>query len=189
MDELTLPGVAGLVLTTGVVTAIINQTLGGWLAGRRQRSEQAHQRALQAEQRAHERQLRLEQAHAQARDVFLEEVAGGSEWIGHEWGRVHGLDVDWVPDHDPAPAFSSVTETIQALRRVELRHPTRRVRELAATLRQAISGRYGSIEPVWNQSVRDYEHKTGTPPSDETFRKWLELSEKLVDAIHEPPAD
>lgn len=90
MKELTLPGVVGLVLTTGVVTAIINQTLGGWLAGRRQRSKQVHQRALQSEQRAHERRLRIEQAHAEARDAFLEDVAGAADWINHEWAALTG---------------------------------------------------------------------------------------------------
>lgn len=81
-----------------------------------------------------------------------------------------------------------MTEAIAALRRVELRHPTREVRELAGTLRQGVSGQYGSIELVWNHAVREHEHQTGTPPSDDTFRKGSKSSEDLVDAIHEPPA-
>ncbi len=184
---MTLGNAVGLVLTTGVVTAVINQSLGGWLAGRRQRSEQAHQSAMQNDQRQHERQLRIEQAHAQARETFLEDVAGSVDWIDHEWGEVHGLDVDWVGENDPVPAFASVTEAIEALRRVELRHPTRQVRELAHALRQSISGEYGSISTIWNPREGAAEQRVGVSPNDETFRKWSKLGEELIDAVHEPP--
>jgi hypothetical protein len=187
MRELTLPGLATLILTTGVVTAVINQVLAGWLAGRRQRSEQAHQRALQEDQREHERRLRVEEAHAKARQDFLEDVAGALDWLSYEWGNVHGLDADWVPDHDPTPRFKSITEVIQALRCVELRHPTRTVRELARTLRENVSAHYGSIQPVWNHQLQEHEQRTGVPPGFDTFADWVRTGESLIDAIHEPP--
>lgn len=187
VGDLTLSDVITLVLTTGLITAVINQALGGWLAGRRQRSEQSHQRSMQEDERKHERRSRMEAAHAQAREEFLNEAANAVDWLGYEWGRHHGLEGDWVPDYDPSPAFTSVTEVIEALRRIELRHPTRRVRDLSKELRQSISGHYGSILPVWNQQVQEYEQVTGATPDFDTFAEWVKKGDALVDALHEPP--
>lgn len=187
MEELTATGVVALILSTGVVTAIINQGLGGLLTNRRLRSQQDHQLKSQAEEREHQRRLRLEAAHAAARTEFLEDVSGATEWIRHEWGQIHGLDADWVSDHEPEPTHTSVTDVIRALRRVELRHPTRRVRELASELRNGLTSHYGRIETAWVNAAEAYEQRTGNPPSQETFQEWNQLSENLIDALHEPP--
>jgi len=167
MGEFTLTDFITLVLTTGVVTAVINQLLGGWLAGKQQRTEQEHQRAMQEEERKHERLGRMEAAHAKGREEFLEDVANAVDWIRYEWGKHHGLEGDWVPSNDPSPTFNSVTAVIAALRRVEFRHPTRRVRELAKQLTQSVSSHYGSIHPVWNQQFEEHEEVVGSTPSFE----------------------
>lgn len=186
MATLTVLDVIAVALSSGVVSAAGTQLLGDWQANRRQRREQAFQRSLQENERRHQERLRVEAAHAEARSTFLEDTARAVEWLNHEWGIHHGLDADWVPDHDPTPDFSSVGEVIKALRRLELQHPTRNVRNLATKLRGNISGHYGSIRTIWNQDVEEVEQITGDVPDPERFAQWVREGEALLEAMHEP---
>lgn len=176
-----------LILTTSALTALINQVLGGWFGERKLKREQDHQKGLQLDQREHDRKLRLADAHDKARESLLEDAAGALDWISYEWGKEHGLDSDWVPEHDPLPAFSSVTDVIAASRKIELRHPTKKVRKLARKMREGVSANYGSIEAVWNRRLEVHEHMTGVAPGPETFKQWVDLGEALIEAMHEPP--
>jgi hypothetical protein len=142
---------------------------------------------LNEDERTHQRRLQVEAAHWKARDLYVGETAGALEWLNYEWGSNYGLDADWVPDNDPTPSLTSVSEVIKALRRVELQHPTAVVRDLARDLREGISGHYGSIRTIWHRDAEDYEQVAGVTPASDTFDKWAKKGEALLVAMHEPP--
>lgn len=151
---------------------------------RMQEREHGHQARLQNERRRHEALLRAEAAHEAARDRLISDAADAVYWMEYRQGDVYGLDFDWVPDHNPKPRLSDVSEVCEILRTVEMQHPTPDVRERAAGLRDSIQAQYGSIEPVYDRRLKETVHKTGVDPSIETFQKWIAEGLALIEAMH-----
>lgn len=150
-------------------------------------ADQKHQRHMQQDLRDHEALTVLQEAHFAARDVLLDEAAAVENWLHYSWGDAYGLDADWVPEFDPKPLFSDVTQVLAALHGIKSRHPTRSVRERARNLAQEISGHYGSIYPEWDHRLNETVHRTGTVPSEDQFRRWTAEAERLVEAMHVMP--
>lgn len=209
------PGVAGLGWTDllqvafagGLASAFLGKTadalLGRWqrrsdqrhqaqaqqrdLAHTRamQKADQEHQRRMDREARDHASLTMLVQAHYEARDLLLDDAAGALEWLVHEWGA---HDTAWVPEHDPTPRMTTVTEVLQALDRVETKHPTRSVRRIARELKGGISGHYGMIEEVWDDRLQVRIRRAGAAPPADLFQRWTQQARNLVEAMHAPPS-
>jgi hypothetical protein len=176
-----------LTFVGGIAVAVIVESMRGHFASRDRAAAEAHQVAMWEKERAHESQRRLQEEHAAARRKYLDQVADAKLWIDYRWGDTHGLDVDWVPVNQPPPTMREPADVIAALQEVALKHPTARVRDLAASLAQSISGNYGDVAPRWDPRTNQPTQAVGVDPGGDTFRKWSESAGELLAAMHNSP--
>lgn len=171
-----------LAVTSGIAAGLMNQLLSWWREGRQrkftaeeQEKERAHLQRVHQDEREHQRLLRREEAHARARDEYIERVQNLHDWIQYEWGKRFGLDVDYASSHAVPPKFTKPEEAIKAAREVAIGHPTREVRAAAVSIEHSIDG-------CFNQIVGNRLNE----PSDEDFREWSSSVDELIDLLHVP---
>lgn len=176
-------------LGLGAVTAVVSGTMNGifklW-GDSKQRKAEADNRVGE---RLHQRNLRAEEAHADARLELLSHAAQILDWIEYEWAAEYGVEADYTGEHLPKPELKSVMAALSGLRKIEIFHPTKAVRIAAKNLRQRLDGHYNVYDPNI-----EHAHAIGTArssemhaaPSRNQFEAWTALAEELVESIHLP---
>lgn len=180
--NLTSNDVLTLAFTSGVVAGVTNQGLA-WAREAVQRRhsaseqdrERKHQEQLQADERQHQRLLRREAAHSNAKPVYLPCAEQIHDWVQYEWGERWGGDVDYVGIHMVRPILTRPEEVIAAARKIATGHPTADVRSQASTLEGQIDGEFNMINGA-----------TVGEPTENDFRRWSQLVDQLITALHDP---
>lgn len=162
--------------TSGIAAGVVNQLLAWWRESRQRQHEASEIRALQEDERAHQALLRAEAAHANAAEKFIGPAADVADWVDYKWGMDYGADVDYVGVHRKRPTVDDPAEVVDSLRQIERRHPTKAVRVLAGRLSDDIDSEFNMI----NGDVVG-------EPDVETYRKWTDQSDELIDMILGPP--
>lgn len=159
---------------SGVVSAALTQVVGLW---RDSRSEKA-KAAAQEQERHHQQRLQQQEAHAAARDKYLELAANALDFFETDAAVEYGPDVDFYLTVYPHPAVSDLNEVLGGLRRIARLHPSPEVRDFAARL-------FNEITNVYNE-LPDPHTGEHPPPSLEEFNKWIDALGELIQLIHLP---
>ena len=185
--HITFLQLAGIVVSSGVVVALINQA-GAWMVGhlhtrsqeRMQKNDQAFNERLHRDERENQSLQLLITAHFDQRERSLKDAVDVWGWLRHEYSTLYGADTDYYGVHDPPTNISTVAEVLSALDRVSYFHPTRSVRSLANKLESSIADQFNT--------VNDRMDGVGDDPSREQLSKWMRSANELIELIHTPPS-
>ena len=171
--------VVAIGVSGGVVAGIVNQ-VAGFL---RDKLGHKWQGQKDKEERDHQTELRRSQGHSDAKGIYLPKAIAVLDWVSYQLAAEFGPDVDYFDILTSTPALDDAG-VAAALREIALGHPTKVVRQTAATFRDTFDGTMN------DKAVNDSRAGETEPLGAEIYKNWEHQAEDLIELIHDPlPSD
>jgi hypothetical protein len=164
--------VLALVVPTGLLAALANQGF----AMLREYLERTFRMSERLAEQEHQGNLRRIEAHFDARADNVELARSVRTWLCYEVTQRFSDEHDIHSWGQVQPTLSSSNKVVDALDQIAVRHPTKQVRETAASLETAIDLAFNQYPVPYHELSMDH------------YMKWLTSLEELIELMHDGDA-